>query len=239
MLQRLLTATIAVALFTVSASAASVNDLRAMGYSLLPEGADTIDLGSADLIFQADAQTRTRVLELVRELVLDARNGGRWNGVGLTSNAAARNGLTGLAVVLNERDGKPVVSTFAGRAVDENSVLVAYTWNGDLNLDRRVDADDYFRVDSGFLAKASGRGNGDVNYDGKINADDYFLIDSSFIGQSAQPMPRAASVYAITSEQVVAVPLPRAAWQGITIMGAVACLAALRRRSLSRAVRWA
>jgi hypothetical protein len=32
---------------------------------------------------------------------------------------------------------------------------------------------------------------GDFNYDGKINADDYFLIDSAFLGQAPVPVGAA------------------------------------------------
>ena len=60
------------------------------------------------------------------------------------------------------------------------------TYNGDVDLDGRINADDYFAIDAGFLAQPPDPlyGQGDFNYDGKINADDYFLIDSSFVGQA-------------------------------------------------------
>jgi hypothetical protein len=86
---------------------------------------------------------------------------------------------------------------------------VKYTYNGDANLDGRVNADDYFRIDSGFLAQLDDPTwrDGDFNYDGTINADDYFLIDSAFLGQGgalgdvvravAVPEPTAAGALCI------------------------------------------
>jgi hypothetical protein len=52
---------------------------------------------------------------------------------------------------------------------------------------RRDNADDYFRIDQGFLAQPANPNyrQGDFNYDGRINADDYFQIDRSFLGQGA------------------------------------------------------
>jgi hypothetical protein len=104
-----------------------------------------------------------------------------------------------------------------------------YTWHGDIDLNGQIDADDYFRIDAGFLNQAKGRRNGDINNDGKIDADDYFMIDSSFLGQSARPVPRAASVYTLTHADAVAVPLPSAAWQGAALVLAIVLVAAYRR----------
>ena len=47
-----------------------------------------------------------------------------------------------------------------------NSILVKYTWNGDMDLSGKVDADDYFLIDTGFLSggELSGYRNGDLDY---------------------------------------------------------------------------
>ena len=67
-----------------------------------------------------------------------------------------------------------------------NETLVMYTYNGDANLDGKVNADDYFIIDSNYNKSGSvfGFNNGDFNYDGQINGDDYFAIDSGFAGQA-------------------------------------------------------
>ncbi|HEV8293256.1 MAG TPA: hypothetical protein VGP94_15075, partial [Tepidisphaeraceae bacterium] len=73
-----------------------------------------------------------------------------------------------------------------GEAVDVNTVLVKYTYNGDGNLDGIINADDFARIDTGFATHTSGYRNGDSNYSGgPPNADDYFLIDKAFIDQSS------------------------------------------------------
>jgi len=98
------------------------------------------------------------------------------------------------AILNDDGSGNLVHHTFTDVAVDANSVLVKYTWNGDANLDGLVNADDYFLVDSGFITQKGGWYNGDFNYDGIVNADDYFLIDSAYIGQSGTLSRRIAAV---------------------------------------------
>jgi hypothetical protein len=74
---------------------------------------------------------------------------------------------------------------------------VKFSYNGDANGDGKVNADDYFRIDSNFLTPPANAtyGDGDFNFDDAINADDYFLIDSSFLGQG-EPLGGAPSATA-------------------------------------------
>jgi hypothetical protein len=106
-------------------------------------------------------------------MLASARNGGYWTGSGLTSSAAAARFLTdGFTGLTQSEDG-------------DGNIVVKYSWNGDVNQDAMINADDYFAVDSGYITQAGGYANGDLNFDGVVNADDYFLIDSAFIGQSS------------------------------------------------------
>ncbi|MCY2953561.1 MAG: hypothetical protein NTU53_16520, partial [Planctomycetota bacterium] len=180
----------------------------------------TLDLTNSDLIIEATPQTRDQVLSDVANQIKTARAGGKWTGDGITSSTARDNPYTGLAVLLNYRYGsiKPLLEMFDGESVDNSCILVKYTWDGDANLDGRINADDYFRIDGGFISQEGGYRNGDFNYDGIVNADDYFLIDSAFIGQSG-PL-RAGAV------QPSAVPEPTGL---IVLVAGMFCLAARRR----------
>ena len=131
----------------------------------------------------------------LRELsrVISRQHGGRgsgsnlWQGKGITSSAAAANakGITGLAAIRNlNATGGTIYGNFDGEPVDANSILVKYTYNGDTDLNGKIDANDYFQIDSGFIAGLSGYRNGDFDYNGTIDADDYFLIDNAFANQS-------------------------------------------------------
>jgi len=158
----------------------------------------TLDLTDNAAVIHADPLSRFDVLAQIGNLARSARgNDGAWAGTGLTSSTAKddTSRLTALAVILNDKgaDQGPFCTDFLGETVDVNSILVKYTWNGDANLDGVINADDYFRIDSGFLSQAKGYQNGDFNYDGVINADDYFLIDSAYLGQKG---PLSAAVRA-------------------------------------------
>jgi len=148
-----------------------------------------LDLADGNLVVRTTAATRDAVLAQIFNWIRSARGpDGSWLGAGLTSSAAKADPThrTGLAIAINDRGGDlgPLFARFAGADVDTNCIMVKYTWNGDANLDGVVNADDYFRIDSGFLTQVGGYQNGDFNYDGVVNADDYFLIDSAFLGQT-------------------------------------------------------
>jgi len=154
-----------------------------------------LDLANNDLAIHATADTRVAVLGQVAAWIKSGYAAGAWNGQGICSSVAQGTLFTGLAVALNDKgDGSPIMRQFAGQSVGINTVLVRYSWNGDMNLNGVVNADDYFLIDSGFSSQKTGYQNGDLNYDGVVNADDYFLIDSAFIGQTGagaadQPTP--------------------------------------------------
>lgn len=195
------------------------NTLRAGALRLSGEG--RLDLADNGMVVDAEAGSRQAVLKRVEDWVRQGRNGGTWDGAGITS-AAARDdvmGMTGLAVVLNEagEGGDVLVSEFGGEVVGPDSVLLKYTWNGDANTDGIVNADDYFLADSGFITQIGGWYNGDFNYDGVMNADDYFLIDSAFIGQ------RTGVAFGLV------VPVPEPGVLGIVMLGM--CRIAARRRA--------
>jgi subtilisin-like proprotein convertase family protein len=74
------------------------------------------------------------------------------------------------------------LEAFAGYAVDETTVVARLTFGGDANLDGRVNALDYERVDlaignvAGYLGELDFAG-GDVNFDGVVDALDYEQVD--------------------------------------------------------------
>jgi hypothetical protein len=88
-----------------------------------------------------------------------------------------------------------------------------------MDLNGRVDVDDYFLIDSGFLGGLSGYRNGDLNLSLTVDADDYSLIDSAFAEQSR--------VLALASAVTGVVPEP-----GVLGSVALSCMAlAMRRQS--------
>ena len=132
---------------------------------------------------------------------LNLAGGGHWDGLGIRSSLAATHpdGLTAVGV-LDNADAKVGGKTqFAGEAIDATSVLAAYTWWGDANLDGVVDANDYDVIDKNFLFTPATAGwwTGDFNYDGVIDANDYDRIDKAFLFQTG---PLGAPVAAAVPE---------------------------------------
>jgi hypothetical protein len=161
--------------------------IRTSTFSIAPTA--TFDLTDNDLILQADAASRAAVLAAISNFVKIGRNNGAWTGVGgITSSTAAAqpNHLTGLPIALNDKGaGTPLYTTFDGVAVDNNAILVKYSWNGDADLSGKIDSDDYFQIDNGFVLKLTGYRNGDFDFNNAVDADDYFLIDKAFVGQTS------------------------------------------------------
>ena len=200
---------------TIKPSGANVDTSVISSFNMTQDGS-TLDLTNNDLVLHAGPGGPT-YYAMMRMAVQEARNSelGAWKGPGITSSTAAENPLTSLALVLNNQmvggEPQPIFSNISGEPTVLNDVIVKYTWYGDANLDERVNADDYFRIDSAFLAGAAPNGwyDGDFNYDNKVNADDYFLIDSTFLGQGAAlgESLRAVSVPEPGSMLVAMVPL--------------------------------
>jgi hypothetical protein len=162
--------------------------LRAGGLSIEP-GA-TLDLADNDLVLQRTPANKAADLAAVFAVLATGHGpAGSWAGPGINSSAAAGDAthLTGLALQLNDDGtGSPIRTLFEGESVDENSILVKYTYNGDADLNGRVNVDDYFAIDLGFANALNGFARGDFNYSGVApDADDYFLIDQAFLGQGA------------------------------------------------------
>ena len=145
-------------------------------------------------------------------------DGGRWDGPGIVSSAAAADAahLSAVGVIANAGPGgSALYPTFAGQPAAAADVLVRQTVYGDADLNGVVNAADYVRLDAGFLAGQSGWGHGDFNYDGVVDGSDYTLADNAFNTQSTTT----------PSAEVAAVPEPAGA-----AVVTLACLAAGRRR---------
>jgi hypothetical protein len=142
----------------------------------------SLNLSDNDLI--ATAGNKATITAQIRA----ARNGGAWNGQGITSYVArdnvAHNTTLGVLSGAEYKSANGPSATFDGFSVADNDVLVKYTYYGDTDLNGKVNFDDYVRTDNGFNNHLSGWFNGDFDGNGAVNFDDYVLIDLAFNTQS-------------------------------------------------------
>jgi autotransporter-associated beta strand protein len=180
--------------------------------SLTIDPGASLDLSDNDMVVDyAGASPLVGIVDSFKA----AYNSGAWDGAGLTSSSAAANGRTTLAIVDNSAYG---FSAFGGLPVDSTSLLIKYTWYGDLNLNGKVDADDYALLDrslaKGGLAGSATWVNGDVNYSGTVDSADYLLVDRAFALQTGILSPALLAQREVqfgadyVSQLVAAVPEP-------------------------------
>jgi hypothetical protein len=198
-----------------------------------------LDLNNNDLVVHATAATKHGVHADIEADIVTAQNGvdanfvTKWDGPGITSsaaratNVAAGFDLTALGVIRNSdldvTTGVPgsTYTSFSGRPVMPDDVLVKYTYTGDGNLDGAVTFDDYAAMDAAFfgLIPNLGWATGNINFDGVINFDDYSKVDQAFFFQGAP----------LRDGDVAAVPEA-----GTWVLGMLACLTVLTMQRSSR-----
>jgi len=137
----------------------------------------TLDIGNN--VFGYD-YTGASPLPAVRAQLVSGRNGGSWNGTGITSSNAASDPQkhTGVGYIESADLG---TTTFNGATVDTTTLLLRYTLYGDSNLDRHVDLTDFTYLAANFN-KAGGATwlQGDYNYDGNVDLTDFTFLAANF-----------------------------------------------------------
>lgn len=139
-----------------------------IGLFFLAPGA-TLDLSSSLTIDYSGISP----LASVQSAIAAGYDGGAWNGVSetsgvVTSASAASTQGTAIGYV----DG----SVDSGTAAAPGTVLVMYTWLGDLNLNGTVDSDDLNTMIADQGVTDADWAEGDLNFDGVVNRDDFSLL---------------------------------------------------------------
>jgi len=122
-------------------------------------------------------------LDTVGNLIAAGYADGTWTGNGIKSSAVAPNGFTyGLGYAQNDALVVPfdTYRTFEGEPVDLTTVLVKYTYLGDLNLDGKVDDNDVtvlvLNYDRGKSTDRTWQMGDVARYDGKVDDNDVTLL---------------------------------------------------------------
>jgi autotransporter-associated beta strand protein len=205
----------------------TLNSLSIAG-GTTPSG--TLDLANNSLIVDDESQFAT-----IRAQILNAYNGGDWNGTGIKSSSASV-GTTAVGYATASDLGLigGSYTDAAGNATNltTDAVIVKYTYVGDSDLDGDVDADDFSNWFANYdptQPTATGWYGGDFNYDGFNTADDF----SEWFANFPSNGPLSSAEFLATagvSLSVTAVPEPSAFVLGALAMTVGGVL--LRRRRL-------
>src|SRR5262249_31777804 len=158
-----------------NASFPTIANGRIVTRSLLITPSGTLDLDGNSMIVDYDSSSPLHSIETA---IAGARNGGAWNGTGLTSTTAKtnikHNTSLGAIEASDYESLNAANNSFAGEPIDNTAVLVKYTYYGDANFNGKVDGGDYGRIDTSFnqehtAGNIGGWFNGDFDYNGKVD----------------------------------------------------------------------
>jgi hypothetical protein len=192
-----------------------------------------LDLGASSAIVNYTGDSPAAA---IRAAVLAGRGGpglgAQWNGQGITSSTVADDNMENAearSIAYAENSALPLgaYTMFKGKAVDDTTVLLAYTRTGDANLDGVVNDDDVTIVGASY---APGVANphwhfGDFDYNGFVDDDDVTLLGALY-DPAATPVPAPS---AAGGAQVAAVPEPGCIAL-VVIAGCVMSATRLRRK---------
>jgi hypothetical protein len=155
---------------------------------------------------------------------------GNWTGPGIDSSAAATN-KTHYAI--GYADGADHVVT----GLSSGQIEIAYTLQGDANLDGVVSGDDFTILTDNLGKQVTGWDKGDFNYDGVVSGDDFTLLTDNLGKQTngadiTLPAADYAAVDAFAAAHGLAAPtfpVPEPASFAIVLAGCAGFLARRRR----------
>jgi hypothetical protein len=149
------------------------------------------DVNNNDAVINSSAANKAadfgRIYNQLRQGFAD----GAWNGQGITSTTAAANQNfdTGLTLVDNALLG---YTDFSGQPVTADSILLKYTYYGDIDQNGQVDADDLTVFASNFgRTTGATQVDGDIDFNGAVNADDLTVFANNFSKGVGNPLATA------------------------------------------------
>lgn len=168
----------------------------AVSLSMTAYAGSVIDLADNDLIVDYNG---TSPLPTLENEIKTGYDGGDWLGGDITSSSAAATANSAHKTALGYAEASDLnVSRFDNEEVDSTTVLIAYTWFGDANLDGTVNALDFNALASNFGKSGKVWDQGDFNYDGTVNSSDFDALSANF-GQT-DPTGAAMSEVSIVPE---------------------------------------
>jgi hypothetical protein len=203
----------------------------------------TFDIGASKLVVDYDIVSP---IANIRRYLFSGRNGGGWNGTGLTSASAAGDAAHHTAIGYAESSNffGPSGGMYGDLLVDNTAVLMKLTRYGDADLDGDADGVDIGAWAVNFTGESGGTGTkvwsqGDWDYDGDVDGVDAGLWAQNFTGElgggglgsvvieNSDISPQAAAI--LRGMGITVVPEP--------VIGAAAVLIAISLRPRLRPMR--
>ncbi len=149
--------------------------LRCTGLSIISGGIDLTD--NAMIVDYSGSSPLNGIATLIKN---GSYNGATGNASGIISSTAINPSSHKTALGYGEASTLGV-TLFKGQSVGTASVLVAYTYAGDANLDGKVNALDFNALAKNF-GGSTGKfwTQGDFNYDGSVNGLDFTALGTNF-----------------------------------------------------------
>ncbi|HEX3997831.1 MAG TPA: PEP-CTERM sorting domain-containing protein [Pirellulales bacterium] len=171
----------------------------------------TLNLTNNAVIIQADNSTdAVAAYQNVLNMVESGYNGGEWTGTGITSSYAAADvaahyPVTGIGLEINDGPSGHIpfdvqYATYDGVTLNTNSLIMTYTYQGDVNLQGSVSSDDINSTLSGYDDSRSGWANGDVAYGPSTTSDDINAVLTAFGRQGTDPDRPEVPTYTYPTE---------------------------------------
>jgi hypothetical protein len=187
--------------------------------------AGTLDLADNDLVIRPTPAAKPALLSAASGWLVSGYAGGLWNGTGIVSSHAAANPNMDTGLVLAD-NALADLGEFGGVAVDENSLLLKYTYYGDIDVNGQVDADD-LTVFANNFGRTTGATqiDGDIDLDGDVDADDLTVFANSFGKGIGAPLAAAATKdegRSTKDESQTAAPAGRPGLEPVEPLGATA-----------------
>ena len=158
--------------------------------------------------------------------MLSGKNGGLWNGPGITSSTIPLDPAHFSLALADNADLH--LPAFRGQGIDDSFLIVAYARFGDATLDNKVDALDLNLLASHWQQQSNALWSaGDFNTDGKVDALDLNLLAANW----QFSLPLTPSFGPLTFELLTSSPspIPEPASLALLTLGAEALLS--RRKS--------
>lgn len=158
---------------------------------LVIAGSGRLDLSDNNFIL--DYSTPASPISGIRSLLASGFNGGAWNGPGIISSVAAARRETGIGFAEATDLFTAFPATFKGQSIDNTSVLLTHTLNGDADLNGTVNLQDFNRLSSSFGTSGKRWSQGDFDYNGTVDLSDFNRFAANF-GRTATTLAPKTSV---------------------------------------------